>query len=141
MKAEETLQRMSDFWDDMCPTRKHCLEHLFCTTGNGFEWVDGELVEIEDDLLTKRYKMIEPIEKAVFPKAEYWNHIHEKDKLICELTGRKPNPDYYFRWPTLNKYSYLVNYPENIKPDWKALIDECREMMIADGIDPDKIEE
>lgn len=44
MKAEETLQYMADFCSDIFPTRKHALDHLFCVIGNGYDWVNGELV-------------------------------------------------------------------------------------------------
>lgn len=44
MKFEQTLQCMLDFSGDLYPTRKHCLNHLFCTIGNGYEWKNGELV-------------------------------------------------------------------------------------------------
>ena len=42
------------------------------------------------------------------------------------------NPKWY---PLSKKYSYLYNYPDNIKPDWKALIEECKQMLIDDGIE------
>ena len=35
MTAENTLQWMMDFYPDLFPTRKHCLDHLFCVIGNG----------------------------------------------------------------------------------------------------------
>lgn len=33
------------------------------------------------------------------------------------------------------KYAYLFNYPADIKPDWKAALEECRQMLIEDGYD------
>ena len=55
MRAEDTLQYMADFYSDIFPTRKHCLDFLFCVVGNGYEWVNGELIS-EDDKYEKRYK-------------------------------------------------------------------------------------
>lgn len=71
MKAEETLQYMADFYSDIFPTRKHALNHLFCTIGNGYEWVKGELVD-KSDSIKKRYKLVQKIEKAEFIHEEDW---------------------------------------------------------------------
>ena len=57
MRAENTLQFMADFYPSIFPTRKHCLNFLFCGVGNGYEWVKGELVD-EDGKFEKRYRLI-----------------------------------------------------------------------------------
>ena len=31
------------------------------------------------------------------------------------------------------KYAYLFNYPDDIKPDWLAALNECRTLLIEDG--------
>ena len=63
MKAENQLQWMMDFYPDSFSYKEtHCLDHLFCVIGNGFEWVNGELVD--NDEHSKRYKMIQDIEHA-----------------------------------------------------------------------------
>lgn len=142
MRAEETLQRIADFCGDMYPTRKHALNQLFCVIGNGYEWQDGELVDVDDSLLRNRYTLITPIKKAVFRQEEFWNSLAENHKEVCRITGRRPNPRYYFSWyPLSRKYSYLFDYPEDIKDDWKALIDECRQMLIEDGVDLENVED
>ena len=51
MRAEDTLQFMMDFQGNLFYNRQKCLDQLFCTIGNGYSWVDGELVE--DSLDTK----------------------------------------------------------------------------------------
>lgn len=130
---------MADFYSDLFPTRKHALDHLFCTIGNGYDWVNGELVD-SDDKYFKRYKLAQKIVRAKFEREDEWWRYHEIFEEISKQTG-KPNIKYPFSWyPLSRKYSYLFNYPKNIKPDWKALLDECRELLIADGIDLDKVE-
>ena len=62
MKFEHTLQFMMDFYAELFPTRKHCLNHLFCTIGNGYEWENGELVDHDHDELLKRWTIKECIE-------------------------------------------------------------------------------
>ena len=45
------------------------------------------------------------------------------------------NVKYNFEWNTPSKdYSYLYHYPQNIKEDWLALLKECEQMLIEDGI-------
>lgn len=42
--VKSSLQFMIDFYPELYPTRKHCLNHLFCSIGNGYGWWKGELV-------------------------------------------------------------------------------------------------
>ena len=131
MRAEDTLQFMMDFQGSLFHSRQKCLDQLFCTIGNGYSWVDGELVEdsLDTKTLLSRWKLVTPIERA------------EPTKSVIEVGGIREsmfkrrnldNPKWY---PLSKKYSYLYNYPDNIKPDWKALIEECKQMLIDDGID------
>lgn len=135
MKAESTLQFMADFYPDIFPTRKHALNQLFCVLGNGMEWKDGELVDIDNKYL-KRYKMIEEISKAEFWREETWNQSHQFYKDLYEDEPNKIPMEYRFDWyPLCTEYSKLYNYPEDIKDDWKKLIEECKELLKADGIE------
>ena len=131
MRAEDTLQFMMDFQGNLFYNRQKCLDQLFCTIGNGYSWVDGELVEdsLDTKTLLSRWKLVTPIERA------------EPTKSVIEVGGIREsmfkrrnldNPKWY---PLSKKYSYLYNYPDDIKPDWKALIEECKQMLIDDGIE------
>ena len=131
MRAEDTLQFMMDFNGNLFWNRQKCLDHLFCTIGNGYEWENGELVEKDYDTkqMLSRWQLIEPVKYAE-PR---WLtvEIHEiKDGM--QRRGIKENPKWY---PLSKEYSYLYNYPDDIKPDWLALIKECKQMLIADGIE------
>lgn len=139
MRAEDTLQYMADFYPEIFPTRKHCLDHLFCVIGNGFEWVKGELVD-NDDKYQKRYKLRKPIKKAEFWREEHWYQMNEFYNDLHGLDEKQKIPmQYNFEWyPLSKKYSALFTYPEDIKDDWKELLEECKQMLIADGIDLDK---
>lgn len=143
MKAEATLQYMSDFYPRIFPTRKHALNQLFCVLGNGMEWINGELVN-KDSKYLKRYKMIEEIERAEFPFEEDWYENHEFYTDLyesCDKTEKIPF-EYQFEWYPLctGKHgSKLYNYPKNIKPDWKALLEECKELLRKDGIHVEEV--
>lgn len=138
MRVEDTLQYMADFYPDIFPTRKHCLNHLFCVIGNGYEWINGELVD-DDSKYKKRYKLIKPIKKAEFEREENWYQMNKFYKTLYELDETEKIPmKYDFEWyPLSKKYSALFTYPENIKDDWKSLLEECKAMLITDGIDLD----
>lgn len=41
-----------------------------------------------------------------------------------------------FKWYPPNKmYSFLYDYPSDIKPDWLKILNECKELLVADGIE------
>lgn len=137
MRPEDTMQFMMDFYPDIFPTRKHCLNHLFCVIGNGYEWINGELVN-KDDTFEHRYKIVEPITKAKPRDEDFYNRMLRLENEIKEIMGEdyKTNCKYLFEWYPLSKeYSELYTYPENITDDWLKLLNECREMLIEDGIE------
>lgn len=133
MRAEDTLQYMADFYSEIFPTRKHALNHLFCVVGNGYEWVGGELVE--EDSYTKRYKLRKPIKKAIFEYEEHWNEMNRFYSEVNREKGIAIPPKFQFRWSECHKeYSNIFTHPDNIKEDWKALLEECIQLMEQDGI-------
>lgn len=139
MRAEDTLQYMADFYPKLFPTRKHALDQLFCVVGNGYDWVNGELVD-DDNKYEKRYKLIKPIEKAEFRNEEYWLNMNKFCRELYENTNNRIPYEYDFEWYPLSKtYSYLFNYPDDIKDDWRALLEECKQLLIEDGIDLENV--
>ena len=131
MRAEDTLQFMMDFQGSLFHSRQKCLDQLFCTIGNGYNWVDGELVEdsLDTKTLLSRWKLATPIEHA----EPTWG-VSELGKMKEDILKRRGIEDQ--KWYPLSKeYSYLYNYPDDIKPDWKALLEECKQMLIDDGIE------
>ncbi|MDE6053143.1 MAG: hypothetical protein K2G55_05155 [Lachnospiraceae bacterium] len=139
MRAEETLQFMMDFYPELYPTRKHCLNHLFCSIRNGYDWWKGELVD-KDCEFSKRYRLVENIKKARPRSEEYYQVRLEMEKEIRKEKGNSyqitpQNIIYNFEWSTPSKnYSYIYHYPKNIKEDWLVLLKECEQMLIEDGI-------
>lgn len=134
MRAEDTLQYMADFYPDIFPTRKHCLNQLFCVIGNGFEWINGELID-NDDEYSKRYKLRKFVQKAKFKNEQTWLDHREYYINLYDGDNSKIPWRYHFSWYPLHKdFSKLYNYPEDIKDDWKELLEECKQMLIADGV-------
>lgn len=134
MTAEDTLQRMADFYDSIFPTRKHALNHLFCVIGNGYDWIDGRLVD-GDDEYESRYKLQRHVKRAEFKGEDEWNRFHKIYADLHDKTGAEIPFEFNFSWyPMSEEYSALYTAPENITPDWKALLEECRQLLIADGV-------
>ncbi len=79
MRAEETLQFMMDFYPELFPSRKHCLNHLFCSIGNGYDWRKGELVD-RDCEFSKRYRLAQNIERAKPRNEEHYQMRLELEK-------------------------------------------------------------
>ena len=91
MKAEETLQFMMDFQGDSFYSRQKCLDQLFCTIGNGYSWVDGELVEGQARALLaldSKKRQLEIAKKAIEKKLT----VRDVEKLVygSEEYVRKP---------------------------------------------------
>lgn len=141
MKAEDTLQKMIDLFPDLFQTRKHALDQLFCVIGNGFTWLNGELIcddEFfkDDNTVWNRYSLNYHIERAKGQNEEiYWNGVKRHKHLKEINTNHKIPIHYQFEWYPLSKeYSYLYNYPIDIKDDWKKILEETKKYLLEDGI-------
>ena len=88
---------------------------MFCVIGNGYEWVNGELVD-NDDIYRKRYKLRKPIEKAEFINEEFWEHQRKFYEYLYEAIEEEIPDEYWFEWYSLSREcSKLYNFPDNIK--------------------------
>lgn len=142
MRAEDTIQKSLDLYPKICPTRKHVLDQLFCVIGNGFTWKDGELISDEelfedDDNIWNRYSLNYHIEHAKGQFEDlFWENVERHKHLKKVDQNHKIPLDYQFEWYPLSKeYSYLYNYPENIKDDWRKVLEETKEYLRQDGIE------
>lgn len=140
MKFEHTLQFMMDFYAELFPTRKQCLNHLFCTIGNGYEWENGELVDHDHDELLKRWTISPDLERAQENKNRinfYINCTLPRMKLMAERLHEK----YEFWYPLDKDYSHLFHDPADMQDDWREGVKECIECLRLDGIEVDMGEE
>lgn len=146
MRAEDTIQFMFDFFTDFS-TRKSVLDHLFCVYGNGFKWVNGELV-CSDDRMDK-YQLKKPVEYAqpsslnigLANDIKTYENIYRRvlkkqnksDDEIQKIIDKK-YPPFKFMTPS-KKHSYIYNYPDDVKDDWLALINETKKYLREEGYD------
>ena len=153
MRAEQELQKMFDEYPDLFCTRQECLDHLFCVIGNGYDWRCGMLVDCRDDRSDAEleeewqknngHDFLRGRKKACQdPKLLKKHEDEKKEWFLDDEDYCKEHPFFAkhgYSWYPLSRYSWIYHIPEDIKPDWKALVDECKAMLKSDGIDIEKI--
>lgn len=151
MTVETTIQQMFDEYPSLFSTRQECYNFLFCVIGNGYEWERGQIVRIGDSEEDRNIQMWEEMDYAdeAKPKAvQSETNIAEKRKEDEELHNLKRENDLKdglpdigsydpekHHWYPLCEYSLINNVPEDVRPDWKAAVEECKEMLRKDGIE------
>lgn len=155
MTVETTIQRMFDKYPHLFSTRQECYDFLFCVIGNGYEWKRGQLVycgdeSTEEDEAADYAALTAAWESAgIKPKAvqserkiakrrkedEELHNLFRENDLEDGLPDIGPyNPDKH-HWYPLCEYSRINNVPEDVKPDWRAAVEECKAMLRTDGIE------
>ena len=110
--AEDFIQSMFDNHPALFQTRKHALNQLFCVIGNGRKWIEGILVN-PDSPCNPKNPLIEGRAYQYYPEKALYSS---------------------FSWYPISKFSIIKNVPENIREDWLALINECKSLLLQDGI-------
>ena len=66
MSFQEHLKKVMITYPSLFPTATHVYDHLFMVIGNGYEWINGELVYDDEESLCKTTE--EAINKAITDK-------------------------------------------------------------------------
>ena len=180
MNVALTIRDCFDNYPCLFKERADVLNQLFCTIGNGYRWVNGELVAnvptgeeiktLKSHLINKKAfqhnKLSLRAESQLYEderirqgwydayKKRYPDANFEELKAIRQKTINKlPDDVYYHQSERKHRWSfycsipghecinyhrdmvYLFNYPDNIKPDWKAAIEETLMLLREDGYD------
>ncbi len=133
MRFEDTIQYMYDFFPDLFYNRQKCLDHLFCVIGNGYEWVNGELISWQEGFLN-RWQLVKSIEKA---QPNYSCKVNEqlKETEIKVLKIRGASDKVIgTKWYPISSHSAINNIPEDITKDWLAGVNECKELLRLDNV-------
>ena len=154
MKLQETIEESIKNYPALFPERVAVLDHLFCSYGNGYDWVDGELVNIfpEEAVRDERdavwedqgkkfvdemgEKANEPVLKEYIQETlEYFKHLSEEYRTIRNEYKKRADRHYslgtYKEWCPMCEYSGLVNFPDDIKPDWAVGVKEVANKILA----------
>lgn len=164
MTLEQTIQSMYDGYPTLFKERADCLNHLFCTIGNGYEWVNGELVDgkdTDDDYIKhlesefvdgkafqhNKYSLRDDYLANDFIARRFRNaddeHFTVEDRVYEILS--EPDDVYYEepirrkRWSFYlqgyTEFERIRNIPEDIRSDWAEGVRECKELLLEDGYD------
>ena len=164
MTLEQTIQSMYDEFPTLFKERADCLNHLFCTIGNGYEWENGELVddlEADDDYIKRlesefvngkafqhnKYSLRDEYlvndyiaQRFLFPKDEYYTIENRVREILKEPDDiYYTEPDRQKRWSFYlqgyTQFERIRNVPDNVKDDWLNGVRECTELLLEDGYD------
>lgn len=142
MSPEELIEESIRCYPLIFRNRSQVLDHLFFVIGNGFEWIDGELVKIGREResynphhWTRDYlnrfavdiKMGLPADAAHLARTLLWNMENDfEDRCISEEAAeRAKRYGVYSPYPE-SSYSKINNIPSNVKIEWVVLAAEAR---------------
>lgn len=164
MTLEQTIQSMYDKYPTLFKERADCLNHLFCTIGNGYEWKGGELVgwnDYDDDYIKHlesemvngkayqhhKYSLRDDYiandyiaEKFINPYDKYYTVENRVYEILNEPDDvYYEEPDRKKRWnfylQGYSQFERIRNVPNNVKDDWLNGVRECAELLLEDGYD------
>ena len=144
MTLEQEIQTMYEKYPNLFQTRKQCLDNLFCVVGNGYEWHNGELVHYDCLNETWDNEFIYELDENGKSKEpiEFDEWFEATTKILKEMLEIFPNDDNIknsiekYQWYPLSKtYSYLYNYPKDIKEDWLKGIEETKQLLKEDEVE------
>lgn len=158
MTVETTIQKMFDEYPRVFSTRQECYNFLFCAICNGYEWKRGQIVRVANGEEDRNLQMWEEMDYAdlqdtwesagIKPKAvqsetniaqkrkedeEVYNLFREND-LEEGLPDIGPYDQDWHHWYPISEYSLINNVPKDVKPDWRAAVEECKLMLKEDGV-------
>ena len=145
MTVETTLQDMFDRFPNLFATRQECFDHLFMTVGGGYDWMFGQLVisgqynkEIHDkDYLNPKVVKAEQSIKNIKKKNKNDREMHNffrEENLYEDGIDIGPYDPNKRHWSEISTRSNILNVPDDIKPDWKAAVEECMTMLKVDNV-------
>ena len=137
MNVELTIQEMFDNYPTLFKERADCLNQLFCCIGNGYEWFNGELVDVYNDHTNSYINCLQS--RLVNDKAYQYNKMslraesqHYENERIAEgwyeeFKERYPDTDILYlkeaMQKTINKLPDDVYYTEPVrKKRWSFYI-------------------
>lgn len=144
--VKDTVLRMMTEYPSLFPTKSDCYNHLFIVIGNGYDWVDGELVD-DSNYVDNTFKLEEDEDEVVKEEADRYAKMGLPEDRLQAVIDRarldfrlnkmriqfaldnidlimQDNVFFQKPYPYSTNYSRVNNYPDDIKADWKEAIDE-----------------
>lgn len=123
--VEETLHQAFDRWPSLYRTRMDVADHILCTIGNGFSWLDGAALNTgPEDHLDRRLEVISPALAALFAALPDIAAEHEASARRRAEEEALPRPFVDDGGPRafcpISDYSLISTVPDDVRPDWLA---------------------
>lgn len=151
MTVFETIKTLLQDYPRLYKNRMDVLYHLFCVIGNGYDWKDGDLVDVSG------YQKDRPSEYTIDAEANYqalvdfyqnqMSFMPSEEKLRKEATDNQQHALYLQEnidqivntttplllstYPLSEEYSSLMNIPEDINQDWAQAAEELAKALIV----------
>ena len=148
--VRDTVLRMLTEFPSLFTSKADCYRHLFLVNGNGYDWVDGELVSWSSksgpDFKDEDAAMVEHAEKfGLIPN--YRKNFGKEENEYVRLETRRNNMNIQFALDNIDmimrsemvmfgsgstihysgwNYCKLMQVPEDVKPDWLEVVNEVR---------------
>lgn len=143
--VRDTIFQMLTRYPSLFGNRADCFVQLFLTNGNGYDWVDGELIDVFEfvkfapDFKDEEEEIRKEKEKDSFDwDEEHYNHtrlrvrrnntriqfaIDNIDLMMNEslMFYSESRRVHYSGWD----FCPLMAVPEDVKDDWKEAVLEC----------------
>lgn len=128
VSVEDTIKFCAQHYSDIYPNRASFIDHLFFTIGNGYDWLDGCLVNTSphDHLELQSRK---DRDKDLYEAMSAFKALMKETNKDYVDSGEKRR----LRWEadvhefySVNKdYSNICQVPDDVKPDWLELAYEA----------------
>jgi hypothetical protein len=132
--ADEVLKECYVTARTFIRTRLDALDYLFCTIGNGYDWLDGSIVlttiENASDAQAWKSGVVENIKRQYLEalpelreqlKASFDQILQDQQEIPVGPVPDDGSPHAFY---PLSDFSALLKIPPDIKPDWLALAHE-----------------
>lgn len=143
MDARSTIRKSLLIYPELFKNKWSVCHHLFVVIGNGFKWVDGELVcddlneninTIEDaiDYKLKSFRQlyIDYFKKYNEVPKKLYNRIQSNIDDIINIDDRYNDFTQSEEFYSLSEYSKIMKLPDYIKDDWKMVLNEFYDFLI-----------
>lgn len=165
MRVENTIQAIFDSYPILYSNREDVLVYLLCFFGTGYEWSNGQLIQTCDKKIKKYNKLIKGkahqyydnrVDKILYlmyssrkrkvsfgsfistlKATNIYDSINEGLDEKMFLPNSLSNIINYSDLPKLmcKEYSPLFNIPEDITDDWRAAVNEVKEILKSHNVD------
>lgn len=138
LTLRETIKHSVHYYPTLSPSRAFVLNHLFCTNGNGFAWINGRLVEhrprYDDPLLRDAWDTeglpegtAKTFARLNAKRRERVLTVHAvEDQIVDGEVSLRELPDF----SQLCRFSALCCVPDDVQPDWLAGALEVAQLIV-----------